>query len=63
MDQQQRVDRIAGNPAPDPEKPNVVKRAIRAAAGNPAPARPSWLKRLESYDRQQRREFQVSRYG
>ena len=63
MDQEQRVDRIAANAAPDPEKPKVVKRAIRAAAANAAPAPAPWLKPVASYDRQQRHAYQVMRFG
>jgi hypothetical protein len=57
------VDRMGANAPPDSEKPKVVNRALQAAGGNPAPARAPWLKPLDFYDRQQRREFQVSRYG
>jgi hypothetical protein len=77
--QDQRVDRIAANAAaPDSEKPKV-DRVARAAKPGPkksntaqgkqpagakaAPERSAWLKRLDSYDRHERREFQVTRYG
>jgi hypothetical protein len=46
------------------DKPTIStdSRHVLIVAGRP-PARSAWLKPLDSYDRQQRREFQVSRYG
>ena len=63
MDQEQLVDRMGANAPPDSEKPNVVNRALRAAGAKAPLARSAWLKPLGSYDRRQRCEFQVSRYG
>jgi hypothetical protein len=51
------------NAPPDPEKPNVVTRARRAAGAKAPPARAAWRKPLDSYDRHERREFQVARFG
>jgi hypothetical protein len=59
----ERVDRIGENSPPDSEKPNVVNRALRASGGNPPPAQPSWIRPLADFDRRERREYQVSRYG
>jgi hypothetical protein len=58
-----RDDRIGAKAPPDSEKPNVDKRARRAAGANAPPVKAAWLKPLGSYDRQQRSEFQVTRFG
>jgi hypothetical protein len=57
------VDRIGANAPPDSEKPNVVKCALRAVRANAPPAPATWLKPLGSYDRRERREYQVTRFG
>ena len=61
--QDQRVDRIAANAAPNSTKSKVDKRAFRTAGakGRPAPSR--WIRPIGSFDRRQPREYQVSRYG
>ena len=63
MNREQLVDRIGANAPPDSEKPKVVNRALRAAGAKAPPARATWLKPLGSYDRRERREFQVTRFG
>jgi hypothetical protein len=63
MNQEQRVDRIGANAPPDSEKPNVVKRALRAAGANAPPAPATWIRNVNDYDRRERREFQVTRFG
>jgi hypothetical protein len=57
MDQQQPVDRMAANAPPNSKKPSLT-RAV-GANGPPAP----WLKALDSYNRRERREYQVTRFG
>ena len=57
------VDRIAAFAATDSEKLKVDKRAFRTAGAKGPPAPSRWIRPLDSYHRQQRREFQVSRYG
>jgi hypothetical protein len=57
------VDRIGGNPPPASQKPNVVNRALRAAGENSPPAPATWIRNLADYDRRERREFQVTRFG
>ena len=61
MDRKQLVDRMGANALPS-EKPKVVNRTRPTGAKAP-PARSAWLKPLDSYERRQRREFQVARYG
>jgi len=64
MSRDERVDRIASNEAPVQPDVKENKGARNHTAANPAPAaRLAWLKPLDSYDRQQRREFQVTRFG
>jgi hypothetical protein len=63
MDQEQLVDRMGAKAPPDSEKPKAVNRAVRAAGAKGPPARSAWLKPLDSYDRQERREYQVTRFG
>ena len=57
------VDRIGGSAPPDSERPKVVKRALRAAGGNPPPAQPRWLRPIGSFVRRQPREYAVTRFG
>jgi hypothetical protein len=61
MDQEQYVDRGAKAP-PDQDKPKVVKRTRAAGAKAPS-VKAEWLKPLGTYARQQRREYQVTRFG
>jgi hypothetical protein len=64
MTQDELVDRDAApNGALDRKHVKENNGAQNYAAPNGVPARAPWLKRLDSYDRQQRREFQVTRYG
>jgi hypothetical protein len=63
MTRDELVDRIGGNPPPASEKPNVVKRALRAADAKAPPARAPWVRNVNDYARRERREFQVSRFG
>jgi hypothetical protein len=63
MDQEQLVDRMVAKAPLNSEKPKADKRTIRTA-GAKGPAAPSaWLKALDSYDRRQPREYQVTRFG
>ena len=61
MDREQLVDRMAAKA--DSKKPNVVKRARRAAGAKGPPAPSKWIRNVNDYDRQQRREFQFARLG
>jgi hypothetical protein len=54
---------VGENSPPDSEKPNAVKRALRAAGENSPPAQPRWIRNVNDYDRRQPREYQVSRFG
>jgi len=60
MTRDELVDRMGANAPPEPK---VVNRAIQAARAKAPPACSAWLKPLDSYDRQQRREYQVARFG
>jgi hypothetical protein len=63
MDREQLVDRTGAKAPPDSQKPKVDKRTIRTA-GAKGPAAPSmWIRPLDSYDRRERCEFQVTRFG
>ena len=57
------VDRIGAKAPPNSEKPNVDNGARRAAGANAPPAPPRWLRPIAEYERRERREFQVSRFG
>jgi hypothetical protein len=61
MSRDKRSDRIAANAAPASKNTNENRSANRAAAA--FAAQPRWLKPLADYDRHERREYQVSRYG
>jgi hypothetical protein len=61
MDQEQHLDR-GGKAPPDRDKPKVVK-CTRAAGAKAPSVKTAWLKPLGAYARQQRREFQVTRFG
>jgi hypothetical protein len=63
MNREHLVDRIAGNPAPASENAHGNKDAKNASAGNPAPARPRWLRNVNDYVRSLPREYQVMRRG
>jgi hypothetical protein len=63
MTQEQRVDHIGGKPPPGPQKPKVDKRAFRTAGGNPPSAPSGWVRSLSTYDRRERGENQVTRFG
>jgi hypothetical protein len=63
MTQDELIERIGGNPPPDSEKPNVDKRAVRAAGGNPPPALSPWIRKVNDYHRRQPREYAVTRFG
>ena len=54
------VDRIGANAPP---KPKVDKRTLRTAGAKGPPAPSMWIRSLSDYDRHERREYQVSRYG
>jgi hypothetical protein len=63
MTRDELVDRNSGNPPPDSEKPNVDKRA-RRAAGEKAPRAPSsWIRPIADYERHQPGGYQVMRFG
>ena len=62
MDREQLVDRIGAKAPSNSEKPNVNKRAVRAAGAN-APAPAPWLRSLSDYERRERHEYQVTRFG
>jgi hypothetical protein len=61
MDQEQRVDRMGANA--DSKKPKVIKRARRAAGAKAPPAPSKWIRNVNDYERRERREFQVARFG
>jgi hypothetical protein len=63
MTQEQPVDRIGASAAPDSEKPNVDKRALRAAGASAPPSQPRWIRNVNDYHRRQPREYACSRYG
>ena len=63
MDHDQLADRMRANAPPASEKPSVVKRARRAAGAKGPPAPSKWIRNVNDYGRQQRREFQVARFG
>ena len=63
MTETQLVDRIGDNSPPDSEKPNVVKRARRAAGANAPPAPSSWIRNVNDYHRRQPREYAVTQFG
>jgi hypothetical protein len=62
MDREPPVDRIGAKAPPDSQKPNVDPGAGRADGAKASPST-AWLKPLDSYDRRERREFQVTRFG
>jgi hypothetical protein len=62
MDREQIGDRIGAKGPPNSEKPKAANRT-RAAGSNAPPARSAWLKQVCSYDRRERREYQVIRFG
>jgi hypothetical protein len=57
------VDRMGGNSPPDSPKSKVDKRAFRTAGAKGPPAPSRWIRSLDSYDRQQPREYAVTRFG
>jgi hypothetical protein len=63
MTRDELVSRIGGNSPPASEKPNVVKRALRAAGENSPPPPATWIRNVNDYVRRQPREFQVTRFG
>jgi hypothetical protein len=63
MTRDELVDRMGANAPPYSEKPNVVKGARRTAGANAPPAQPRWIRNVNDYDRRERREFQVTRFG
>jgi hypothetical protein len=63
MDQEQLVDRNGAKAPPDSEKPNVDKRAVLAAGAKARPAHPAWIRNVNDYDRRERSEYQVIRFG
>jgi hypothetical protein len=63
MTRDELVDRVGANAPPNSEKPKVDKRAFRTAGAKAPPAHPAWLKPLGSYDRRERSEYQVIRFG
>ena len=63
MTQEERVNRIGENSPPDLEKPNIVKRALRAAGENSPTTQPRWLRNVNEYVRRQPREYAVTRFG
>jgi hypothetical protein len=63
MAQDKRVDRIAANAAPVQPNAKENNGAPNHTAANAAPAPTTWLKPLADYDRHERREYQVTRFG
>ena len=64
MDQEQLVDRNGAKaPLTTLEKPNVDKRAVLAAGAKARPAHPAWIRNVNDYDRRERSEYQVIRFG
>jgi hypothetical protein len=63
MTRDELVDRMGANAPPDSPKPKVDKRAFRTAGAKGPPAPSMWIRPLDSYDRRERREFQVTRFG
>ena len=63
MPQDERVDCIAGNPAPDQPDVKENKGARNRIAGDPAPAPRSWLRNINDFVRRQPREYDVARFG
>ena len=63
MTRDELVDRNGAKAPPDSEKPNVDKRAVLAAGGNPPPAPSRWIRNVNDYDRRERNEYQVMRFG
>jgi len=61
MTRDELVDRIGGNPPPD-TKPKDDNGAESASGESSPPVKTAWLKPLDSYDRQERREYQVTRF-
>jgi hypothetical protein len=59
MTQEQLVDRMGALAPPNSEKPNRT----RAAGAKAPPAQPRWIRNVRDYDRRERHEFQVTRYG
>jgi hypothetical protein len=57
------VDRIGASAPPDSGKLKVDKRALRTAGAKGPPAPSRWIRSLDSYDRQQPREYAVTRFG
>jgi hypothetical protein len=62
MNQEQLVDRTGAKAPPDSEKPKAVRK-VRAVWRKGPPTRSAWLKPLDAYDRRERCEFQVARFG
>jgi hypothetical protein len=63
MDQDEPVERLGEKSPPESEPPKIAKRARRAAGAKAPPAPSPWLRPLDAYDRRERREFQVARFG
>jgi hypothetical protein len=57
------VDRIAANAAPVQPDVKENKGARNHTAANAATARAPWIRNVNDYDRRERREFQVTRFG
>jgi hypothetical protein len=61
--QDKRVERIAAFAAPGSKDAKENKAARNHAAANAAPAPSRWIRNINDYDRRERREYQVSRFG
>src|ERR1700722_8933644 len=57
------VDSIGANSPPDSQKAKVDKRAFRTAGAKGPPAPSRWIRSLSDYDRRERCEYAVTRYG
>ena len=55
--------RMSANAAPVHPDVKENKGPRNHTASNEAPAHPRWLRPLADFDRRERREFQVARYG
>jgi hypothetical protein len=63
MTRDELVDRMGAKAPPDSEKSKVDKRAVRTAGAKALPAHPAWIRNVNDYDRRERNEYQVMRFG
>jgi hypothetical protein len=58
----ERVDRMGASAPPDSEKPKAVNRT-RTVGANAPPTPSRWIRNVNDYDRRERGEYQVIRFG